>query len=158
MGRSDIWSIVNFTYLFEILRMSFNSGFLVNALLLYLNGVADCTSLPGGCAGLVAELFRWGLCARNTHMPGSDHRPGPATLTIQKVAPENPLVIGQDPEKRGADIQASVTIPPVIFTWYEQIQDRPPASLPIQAMAVAAQVLPAVTTIIGTVHGRQSGL
>ena len=46
-------------------------------------------------------------------------------MTIQKVAPENPLVVGQDPEKRGADIQASVTIPPVIFTWYEQIQDPP---------------------------------
>ena len=34
-------------------------------------------------------------------------------------------MVGQDPAKRGADIQASVNIPPVIFTWYEQVQDPP---------------------------------
>jgi len=124
-GQANIWSIVNFTYLFEILRMSFDSGFLVNALLLYLNGVADCDSLPGGCAGLVADCSD-GSCVPETPIcTAPTISQAPATLTIQKVAPENPLVVGQDPGKRGADIQASVSIPPVIFTWYEQIQDPP---------------------------------
>lgn len=124
-GQANIWSIVNFTYLFEILRMSFNSGFLVNALLLYLNGVADCVSLPGGCAGLVADCSD-GSCVPETPIcPAPTISQAPATLAIQKAAPENPLVVGQDPEKRGADIQASASIPPVIFTWYEQIQDPP---------------------------------
>jgi hypothetical protein len=124
-GQENIWSIVNFTYLFEILRMSFNSGFLVNALLLYLNGVADCASLPGGCAGLVADCSD-GSCVPETPIcPAPTISQAPATLAIQKAAPENPLVVGQDPEKRGADIQASASIPPVIFTWYEQVQDPP---------------------------------
>jgi hypothetical protein len=30
-------------------------------------------------------------------------------------------VLGQDPEKRGADVRARVSIPPVIFTWYELV-------------------------------------
>ncbi|MDI6694257.1 MAG: hypothetical protein QME21_04365 [Anaerolineales bacterium] len=124
-GQENIWSIVNFTYLFEILRMSFNSGFLVNALLLYLNGVANCASLPGGCAGLVVGCSD-GSCVPETPIcPAPTISQAPATLAIQKAAPENPLVVGQDPEKRGADIQASASIPPVIFTWYEQVQDPP---------------------------------
>jgi len=46
-------------------------------------------------------------------------------LTIQKTAPNNPLVVGQDTEnRRGADIQARVTIPPVIFTWHEPIYEK----------------------------------
>ena len=127
-GKDDIWSIVNFTYLFEILRMSFDSGFLVHAMLLYLNGVADCASIPGGCAGLMAQVTQ---CTGSNCVPQTLVCPAPtisqaqAQLIIQKVAPENPLVVGQDPEKRGADIQASVSIPPVIFTWHEQIQDPP---------------------------------
>jgi hypothetical protein len=37
------------------------------------------------------------------------------------LSPNYPLVVGQDPEKRGADVQASVSIPPVIYTWHEPI-------------------------------------
>ena len=124
-GQENIWSIVNFTYLFEILRMSFDSGFLANALLLYLNGVADCASLPGACAGLVADCSDGSCVPEAPICPAPTISQAPATLAIQKAAPENPLVVGQDPEKRGADIQPSVSIPPVIFTWYEQVQDPP---------------------------------
>jgi hypothetical protein len=46
-------------------------------------------------------------------------------LVIQKTAPNNPLVVGQDTEnRRGADIQVRVTVPPVIFTWYEPIYEE----------------------------------
>jgi hypothetical protein len=33
-------------------------------------------------------------------------------------------VIGQDPDKRGADVSSNVSIPPVIFTWYEPIYEE----------------------------------
>lgn len=124
-GREDIWSIINRNFFFEIMIMSFDSGFLVNALLLYLNGVADCENIPGGCAGLLADCEDGNCLPETPICPAPTITQAPATLTIQKVAPENPLVVGQDPDKRGADIQAQASIPPVIFTWYEQIQDPP---------------------------------
>jgi hypothetical protein len=34
------------------------------------------------------------------------------------VAPNDPLVVGQDPNKRGADVGYSVTIPPTVYTYY----------------------------------------
>lgn len=38
---------------------------------------------------------------------------------------ESPGVVGQDTEnRRGADIQVRVTVPPVIFTWYEPIYEE----------------------------------
>jgi hypothetical protein len=120
-GVENIWSIVNVTYFFEILRMSFDSGFLVHAMLLYLNGVADCASIPGGCPALADEDTDGDGLPDTPECPSPTISQAPARLVIQKVAPENPLVVGQDPEKRGADIQASVSIPPVIFTWYEQV-------------------------------------
>ena len=53
--------------------------------------------------------------------PGPSISQGPPSLSISASAPNYPLVVGQDSEKRGADVQASVSIPPVIYTWYEPI-------------------------------------
>jgi hypothetical protein len=121
-GKENIWSIVNFNYLFDIMKMSFSSGFLVNALILYINGVSNCASIPGGCSGVVQNPNgppEASVC------PAPTTSQKPAVLDIQKMAPEKPLVVGQDPAKRGADVQLSVTIPPLIFTWYQEIQDPP---------------------------------
>jgi hypothetical protein len=41
------------------------------------------------------------------------------TVSGAQVAPLKPVVVGQDPEKRGLDVEVSIHIPPVIFTWYE---------------------------------------
>ena len=78
-----------------------------------------CASIPGGCSGIA------------TPPPSLRECPDPSVtmqqpvLTIQKTAPNNPLVVGQDTEtRRGADIQAKVTIPPVIFTWHEPIYEE----------------------------------
>jgi hypothetical protein len=55
--------------------------------------------------------------------------PGPAvaqawpTLTINPTAPNYPVVVGQDPDQRGVDVEGSVTIPPVIYTWYEPVYE-----------------------------------
>ena len=107
--------------------MSFDSGFLVNALLLYVNGVANCADIPGGCTGLPVGQ----QCPEVTAFQHPRFAPrlsitqGQPTLAIEKIAPDHPLVVGQDPARRGADIQASVSIPPVVFTWYETVQDKP---------------------------------
>jgi hypothetical protein len=127
-GQENIWTALQWNFIFEVINMSWDSGFLVNAFLMYLNGVAYCDDVPGGCTGIVD-------CPPGDCLPETPYCPSPSiaqqspTLTIQKVAPDNPLVIGQDPERRGADILASVAIPPVIFTWYQQIQD-PPTCMP----------------------------
>jgi hypothetical protein len=124
-GRENIWSIINANFFFEMLKMSNDSGFMVNALLLYLNGVTNCAKLPGGCAGLLTHCPGGNCIPQPSACPAPTIAQGSPTLSIQKIAPDHPLVVGQDPAKRGADIQAAVTIPPVVFTWYEQIQDPP---------------------------------
>jgi len=120
-GRENIWSVVSPSFLIEIVRMSFDAGFLVTGLWLYLSGV-NCDAIPGGCPP------GFGL----TPTPGGTPTPPPPVIcpapsiafenvyaSGEKVAPPKPVVIGQDPEKRGADVELRVTIPPVIFTWYE---------------------------------------
>ena len=120
-GRENIWSVVSPNFLIEIVRMSFDAGFLVTGLWLYLSGV-NCDAIPGGCPP------GFGL----TPTPGGTPTPPPPVAcpapsiafenvyaSGEKVAPPKPVVVGQDPEKRGADVELRVTIPPVIFTWYE---------------------------------------
>ncbi len=105
---------------------------------LYLTGVDDhmfatiyllyagCSESPTGCPAnlcLIAPLVcddgedgeGWGEnggCAAPSATLGSP------TLSIAMVAPANPLVVGQDPERRGADVQIQVSIPPTIYTYF----------------------------------------
>ena len=81
---------------------------------------SNCTGIPGGCSGVVTPP-----------PPQPKVCPDPTVtiqqpnLFIQKTAPSNPLVVGQDTEnRRGADIIATVSIPPVIFTWHEPIYEE----------------------------------
>jgi hypothetical protein len=124
-GKENIWSIINFNFLGEMIKMSWDSGFLVNALLLYLNGVVNCATIPGGCEGLLPPCPEGNCLPTPSICPEATISQNQPSLAIQKIAPDHPLVVGQDPAKRGADIQASVSIPPVVLTWYEQIQDPP---------------------------------
>ncbi|MFZ6029551.1 MAG: hypothetical protein ACOYYS_17700 [Chloroflexota bacterium] len=109
-------------FLSSLTTMGFDLGSLVNALWLYQAGL-DCAIIPGGCPPGYGQ-------------PGSDpNNPGgraclPATVqqaefsaAVQKLAPNYPLVVGQDKDKRGVDIQITVSNPPVIFTWYEAVEE-----------------------------------
>lgn len=116
-GQESAWTwFSGWGFITNLLSMSWNDAAFRSAYLLYLNGAPNCAALPGGCSGVIPP-----------QPPPPPVCPGPEvaiqqpTLSIQKLAPANPLVVGQDPEKRGADLQALVTIPPVIFTWYEPI-------------------------------------
>jgi len=125
-GKANIWTVLNVNFIYELLAMSYQSGFLVNALLLYLNEAVDCAQIPGGCSGLALECAD-GDCGlpQPQSCPVPTIQQGQPQLVIQKIAPQKPLVVGQDPAKRGADVGASVSIPPVIFTWYEEQQGPP---------------------------------
>ena len=88
----------------------------INSSIYYFNG-ADCGLVPGMCD-----------CANKSPTPGgpsvcqpSTVVSNPITASVYKAAPQNPVVVGQDDARRGADIMADVTVPPVIYTWYEAI-------------------------------------
>jgi hypothetical protein len=118
-GQEDVWTYFSgWGFITTLLQMSWGDAALRSTYLLYLNDSQTCASNPGGCSGIV------------TPPPSLRNCPDPTVtlqqpvLTIQKTAPNNPLVIGQDTEyRRGADIQIGVTIPPVIFTWHEPIYE-----------------------------------
>lgn len=89
----------------------------------------SCTTSPTGCPTALCDSNpqACGLAANNPNVvvlkscPGATVQQQSPVLSIAPVAPQNPLVIGQDPTKRGVDITASATLPPVIYTWYEPV-------------------------------------
>ena len=119
-GKENVWTwFSGFGFITTLLSMSWNDAAMRNAYLMYLNGVKNCASLPGGCSGVVIPPPPPRVC------PDSSISIQQPIASIQKIAPNNPLVVGQDTkERRGADIQVLITIPPVIFTWYEPIYEE----------------------------------
>ena len=119
-GQQDVWTYFSgWGFITTLLQMSWDDTALRSVYLLYMNGIQNCSSLPGGCSGIVTPPPPAREC------PDPTVRLQQPVLLIQKTAPNNPLVVGQDPQtRRGADIQARVTIPPVIFTWYEPIYEE----------------------------------
>ena len=118
-GQENVWTwFAGLDFLTDLALLSWNDMDLRMGLLLYLNGAANCQQIPGGCSGVVIEQLLPKTC------PAPSVAIQQPTLSIRKTAPENPLVVGQDPEKRGADIQVSVNVPPVIYTWFEPIYEE----------------------------------
>ena len=118
-GQVNIWSVVSPNFLFEILQMTLDSGYLVTTLWLYLHGI-DCTTIPGDCPPEIIDPIE-PPPPPTSACPQPSIISDPVNASGEKVAPLNPIVIGQDPEKRGVDLNIQVTIPPVIFTWYETV-------------------------------------
>ncbi len=125
---TDVATLLNLFY-----QLSQNDGNIYLLALLY----ESCSNSPAGCP---AEL-----CAANPVACGLPPTPeveveptptepptcpGPSvsqnspSLSIVPAEPPYPVVVGQDPEKRGADVNGNVSIPPVIFTWYEPIYEE----------------------------------
>lgn len=119
-GNENVWTwFMGFGFITTLLSMSWNDAALRTAYLMYLNGVQNCASIPGGCAGIATPPPPPRLC------PDSSVTIQQPMSSIEKIAPNNPLVVGQDTqERRGADIQMLISIPPVIFTWYEPIYEE----------------------------------
>jgi hypothetical protein len=123
---TDTWNIFS-----QLLTSSIDDQNIYLLAMLY----DSCLSSPNGCppelclvnpeaCGYPATEIAATPEATQTPPPSC---PGPSisqaqpTLSISASAPGYPLVVGQDPDKRGADVQASVSIPPVIYTWHEPI-------------------------------------
>jgi len=46
---------------------------------------------------------------------------GAISASASKVAPPYPLVVGQDPDKRGVDVAFSASVAPTIYTYYTSV-------------------------------------
>jgi hypothetical protein len=101
-------------FLLDLLDMSVADQNLYTMLLLYTAG--NCDAVPGGCPA--------DLDIPTPPAPPVCPAPYIETSPIQiaggsgeggKTAPENPVVIGQDPERRGVDVRINVLIPPVVY-------------------------------------------
>lgn len=92
-------------------------------MLLYPPG--QCASVPGGCAPEQLSLLippdddgDDDLPPAPGDCPAPVVTPGRVTRSGQLVAPNYPLVVGQDPDKRGVDITISVSVAPTIRTYW----------------------------------------
>ena len=123
-GQENIFSFVSPEFLLNVIQMSFDAGYLVNALWLYPPGV-NCAALPGGCPPGFGITPTPVLTPGPTPIPQRPDCPAPFVTagkiigTGSQIAPLKPVVVGQDPEKRGVDLQVTVQIPPVEYHWYE---------------------------------------
>jgi hypothetical protein len=125
-GKANVWTFfAGYEFLADLATLSYNDLNLRLGLLMYLNGAADCTQIPGGCAGIITRIPTPDPSRTPVlpiQCPAATLSQGSPSLSILKAEPAKPLVIGQDPEKRGADVNISVTIPPVIHTWYQRVE------------------------------------
>ncbi|MBI9050037.1 MAG: hypothetical protein JEZ00_11495 [Anaerolineaceae bacterium] len=119
-GKQDIWTYFSgWSFITNLLNKSFEDSNFYTTYLLFLKESQECAALPGGCAGLVNPLP-----TQTQRCADPQVEINQPTITIQKTAPNYVLVIGQDTQnRRGADVQTSITIPPVIFTWHEAIYE-----------------------------------
>jgi len=90
---------------------------------------ANCANSPVGCQAVCQANPAACSVAANSLIPtpvpytapsclASTIVPGAPSLSITKTGPSNPLVVGQDPDRRGADVSFSVVVPPTVYTYY----------------------------------------
>jgi hypothetical protein len=119
-GQENIWSLPTWdtlNFLGDLLGASLGDGNLYAVLLMYSPDM--CASLPGGCPpGFPPTPPPPGVTVTPPPLPITCDPPqttiGAISMTAIKLAPNHPIVVGQDPEKRGADLSYSITIGPTI--------------------------------------------
>jgi len=125
-GQANIWSIWPdgiSNFLIDLARGSLADLNLYTMLLLYTPG--NCAHVPGGCPPEALALL-------NQHNPSPTPPPtsqcadpvvtqGRISVTARKLAPNFPLVVGQDPDKRGADAYWEVRVEPTIYTYWVRV-------------------------------------
>lgn len=134
-GEANIWSLAfigdTLNLLRELMNGSAQDAMFATTFLLYVQG--NCASSPTGCPANLCQIAP-AACPPDPNDPTKPGRPveppscpattihiGSPTLKVYPVAPASPLVVGQDPEKRGADVGVEVTIPPTIYEYYVPI-------------------------------------
>jgi hypothetical protein len=119
-GKQDVWTYFSgWSFITNLLNKSFEDTNFYITYLLFLQNEQDCSLFPGGCSGLVNPLP---LPSQRCTDPKVQIRQ--PIIVLQKTAPAYVLVVGQDIQnRRGADVLANISIPPVIFTWEEAIYE-----------------------------------
>ncbi len=127
-GQTDIWSLNPDglgNFLGDLLDASQADQNIYTYMLLYTPD--QCASVPGGCTPEQLALLETLLPELPTEeeippvpgaCPGPSVTPGRIVKSAKLVAPDYPLVVGQDPDKRGADVMASAHVEPTIYTYY----------------------------------------
>jgi hypothetical protein len=117
-GRQNLWSLGGWDmmrFLRDLAKSSLSDNSVFTMLLLYTPG--NCAHIPGGCP-------------QNTNLPTPSLPPscstpivqsGAITVTARKLAPLNPIVVGQDTERRGADVTWEVRVEPTSYTYGVQV-------------------------------------
>ncbi len=125
-GRGEVWSLGGDIFnIFKVLAqhsgedMSYYTTFLVYP-------PSMCHQAPGGCPPEVMQQVA--LSAQPTPAPSECAQPsikrGEISAQAQLLDPPHPLVVGQDPTKRGVDLEFRLTIGPTIYTWYEAVEQH----------------------------------
>ncbi len=136
INGQNVWSLLapdtDVSRIFTLLlTLSQHDGNVYLLALLY----ESCSGSPAGCPAELCTINPVACGLPPTEEPGPTPTepptcPGPTvsqaqpSLSIAPSAPAYPVAVGQDPDKRGADVSGQVSIPPVIFTWYEPVYEE----------------------------------
>ena len=114
-GKTNLWTALGpntLNFLRSLADPSISDLSLYTMILLYTPG--DCSRIPGGCP-------------QNARVPSPPSLPpscsttsvksGAITVTAHKLAPSNPLVVGQDTAKRGVDLTWEVRVDPTVYIY-----------------------------------------
>jgi hypothetical protein len=121
--ESENW-IYTKNFLSLLLSTGINDETFATTYLYYSAG--NCENSPLGCQSICEINPSASVCVVETPKPvagcpASTIVPGTISMSIVKTAPYSPLVVGQDPDKRGADIAYTATVPPTVYTYYKAI-------------------------------------
>ena len=131
-GQANIWSLnpnglMNF--LTSLSDPSLADGNLYTYMLLYAPG--QCGSTPAGCSADQLDLIitqtppppptATATPPPPTKCPEPSVKPGAISASASEVAPPYPLVVGQDPDRRGVDVEFTASVAPTIYTYYTTV-------------------------------------
>ncbi len=123
-GEANIWTIGGLStihFMTNLLSGSLADQNLYTMILLYEHG--GCDDSPDGCP---AELVEALPTPHEVECPSPFIQTGPIAISGGsgdggKITPPNPVVVGQDKDKRGVDVQVNVHVPPVIYHYYIKV-------------------------------------
>jgi hypothetical protein len=120
-GQTNIWTAFGddtITFLLDLLNRSIIDQSLYTMLLLYTPG--QCAQLPGGCPDGASLPPGTGTPPPTSNCSAPTVAKGRILVSAGKTAPNYPLVVGQDEERRGADAWWEVRVEPTIYTWWTE--------------------------------------
>jgi len=131
-GQTNLFSVTPngfINFLQSLSQPSLNDSNLYTYMLLYPPD--SCALSPVGCTPEQLTLLIPPTPLTPTPPPGTPTPPPPIecpeprvipgaiTFTGEKIAPNYPLVVGQDPSKRGVDLRFSASVAPTVYISYE---------------------------------------